>query len=413
MRVRYLAGCDGAHSTVRRRAGIPFEGDAYLQDFMLGDVEVDGLVERDALHSFALGRGVAMFFPLGAPSTWRVIGASGNGAGGRAPGGSGDTTARHDPSEALATSDLSLEELQRVVDGATGGGLILHDPAWLTHFRLHHRQAAHYSAGRILLAGDAAHIHSPVGAQGMNTGIQDAWNLAWKLALVVRGWAVDALLDSYEAERWPVGRRLLRYTDRAFTLFTRAISGNAPATWLRRVVVARALPRILASRRFRAYLFHFVSQLGIRYRSSPAVTEGEPRLRGGPKAGDRFPDAKIEQDGRQTYLHQALAGPHFHLILCGARDGWGRVQAADAIARNAGLVVVHYLTRSSSESALVDTTGGMLSRLGVGNAQDTAQYLVRPDGHVGFRCAGRDLGAVTMYLDRWLGSRAPRSAHLQ
>jgi hypothetical protein len=237
----------------------------------------------------------------------------------------------------------------------------------------------------------------------MNTGIQDAWNLAWKLALVARGTAVDALLDSYESERWPVGRRLLRYTDRAFNLFTRAISGGALATWLRRVVVARVLPRLLATRRLRAYLFYFVSQLGIRYRHSPAVTEGEPRLDTGPKAGDRLPDAKIERDGRQTYLQEVLAGPSLHLILCGTHEGWDRSRIAAVTARQPGLVAVHYLTARPSAGALVDTSGGALSRLGVGGTHDSAQYLVRPDGHVGFRCAGRDLDAVTMYLARWFG----------
>lgn len=398
VRARYLAGCDGAHSTVRKAAGIPFEGDAYLQDFMLGDVEVDGPIERDALHSFALRRGVAMFFPLGSPTTWRVIAASGQSAERTTP----------ESREASSATALSLPELQKVVDDATGGGLILRDPAWLSHFRLHHRQAARYRTGRIFLAGDAAHIHSPVGAQGMNTGIQDAWNLGWKLALVIRGAAVDALLDSYEAERWPVGRRLLRYTDRAFSLFTRAISGSAPATWLRRKVVARVLPRVLASRQLRASLFHFVSQLGIRYRDSPAVTEGEPRLRAGPKAGDRFPDARIEHDGRSTYLQEKLAGPHLHLVLGGAWDERDRSRAAAVSARHPGLVVIHYLTASQSAGALVDTTDGVLPRLGVRAAQDAAQYLVRPDGHIAFRCAGRDLGGVTMYLDRLLGS-GPRA----
>jgi hypothetical protein len=144
-----------------------------------------------------------------------------------------------------------------------------------------------------------------------------------------------------------------------------------------------------------------VSQLGIRYRNSPAVTEGEARLRGGPKAGDRFPDAKIEH-GRPTYLLEELASPHLHLILCGPRDGWDQSQVADVTARHAGLVVIHYLTASVSTDALVDVSG-VLSRLGVSDDQDVAQYLVRPDGHVAFRCAGRDLGAVTMYLDRWFG----------
>jgi 2-polyprenyl-6-methoxyphenol hydroxylase-like FAD-dependent oxidoreductase len=408
VRVRYLAGCDGAHSTVRKRASIPFEGDAYLQDFMLGDVEAHGLLERDALHLFALRLGVAVFFPLGRPTTWRVIATSGGANGSSRTSGKGrEGVAPGGGEEAPDSSDLSLEQLQKVVADATGGGLVLRDAAWLTHFRLHHRQAAHYRAGRSFLAGDAAHIHSPVGGQGMNTGIQDAWNLAWKLALVVRRNAVDALLDSYEAERWPVGRGLLRYTDRAFTLFTRAISGGRLATWSRRLVVARVVPRIFASSRLRAYLFHLVSQLGIRYRNSPVVAEGEPRLQVGPRAGDRFPDAKIEHNGRQTYLQQELAGASLHLLLCGALDGWDQPQAAAITARYWGLVVIHYLTARPSPDVLVDTSGEVLSRLGVKGAGDSAQYLVRPDGHVGFRCAGRDLVALTIYLDQWLPSGTP------
>jgi 2-polyprenyl-6-methoxyphenol hydroxylase-like FAD-dependent oxidoreductase len=404
VQVRYLAGCDGAHSMVRKRAGIPFEGDAYLQDFVLGDVEVDGPLERDALHSFAFRRGVAVFFPLGRPTTWRVIGASGASGRSRTSGRNHERTAPRDAEEAPDSSEVSLQQLQKVVDDATGGGLVLRDPAWLSHFRLHHRQAAHYRAGRVFLAGDAAHIHSPVGGQGMNTGIQDAWNLAWKLALVVQGNAVDALLDSYEAERWPVGRRLLRYTDRAFTLFTRAISGGRLATWFRRVVLAGLIPRIFASNRLRAYAVHLVSQLGIRYRNSPAVAEGEPRLQVGPRAGDRLPDAKIEHKGHQTYLQQELAGPSLHLLLCGVLDGWDHSQVAAITARHSRLAVIHYLTARSSPDVLVDSSGEVLSRLGVRGAQDSAQYLVRPDGHVGFRCAGRDLGALTMYLDQWLRS---------
>jgi hypothetical protein len=145
-----------------------------------------------------------------------------------------------------------------------------------------------------------------------------------------------------------------------------------------------------------------VSQLGIRYRNSPAVAEGEPGLEVGPRAGDRFPDAAIEHNGRQSSLQQQLSAPSLHLLLCGALDGWDQTQTAAITARHTGLVLIHYLTVRSFPDVLVDTRGEVLSRLGVKGAQDNAQYLVRPDGHVGFRCAGRDLGALTMYLDRWL-----------
>lgn len=387
VRTRYVVGCDGAHSTVRKEAGIQFQGAAYLQDFVLGDVEVDGALERDTLHAFPGSRGVAMFFPLGSPATWRIIAMAGSAPDPVRPGA--DTTA------GPMTSDLSLPELQRIVDGATGGQLRLRDPVWLTHFHLHHRQARRYRAGRVFLAGDAAHIHSPVGAQGMNTGIQDAWNLGWKLALVARGAAYPSLLDSYEAERWPVGRVLLRSTDRVFALFTRVMSAASFAAWVRRTVGPWMLPRVLGSRRLRAILFRFVSQLGIRYRSSPAVMEGRPRLPAGPRAGDRLPDAPVTRDGRPSFLLQELCSGCLHLLLCG--EDWEPTAVADLLERYPGIVDAQLLSRRG-RTGLVDGAGEALGRLGVGAATDAAQYLVRPDGHIGFRCAGRDLREVERYL---------------
>ncbi len=388
----YLVGCDGAHSTVRHGAGIPFRGGDYLEDFVLGDVEAAGPIDPDTLHAFAGRHSFAMFFPLGSPTTWRVIAMP--------PGGS---RARLDDA---MTSELSLDELQTIVDGATGGSLRLHDPAWLTHFRLHHRQTARYRGGRAFLAGDAAHIHSPVGAQGMNTGIQDAWNLGWKLALVVRGRADTRLLASYEAERWPVGRVLLRTTDRVFTLFARMMASGAFAAWFRREVASRILPRVLSSKRLRAAAFRFVSELGIRYRASPAVTEGAPRLRAGPKAGDRLPDGPLRRDGRPTSLQQELAAPQLHLLLCGATNAWDLEQISSLCTRYAGLLAVHSLTREEQAGALVDGSGEVLVRLGV---RDAAQYLARPDGYIGFRCAGVDLGALSRYMTRWFRT-APTAA---
>jgi len=176
------AGCDGARSSVRRLAGIPFEGGSYPQTFALADLEVDGALERDAAHAFIAAPGMLFFFPLGRPASWRM--------GGMRPSLPG-ATGREEPPEP------SLAELQAIADAFTGGRLGLRDPVWLTYFRLHHRQTVRYRAGRVFLAGDAAHVHSPAGAQGMNTGIQDAWNLGWKLALVDGGVADEALLDSY------------------------------------------------------------------------------------------------------------------------------------------------------------------------------------------------------------------------
>jgi 2-polyprenyl-6-methoxyphenol hydroxylase-like FAD-dependent oxidoreductase len=387
LRTRFLVGCDGTHSAVRRGSGIAFEGGSYPQDFALGDVEADGLLEPNAINSFAGGGGVAMFFPLGKPTTWRVIAmAAGN-------------QAEVQPSMSSGiTSDLKLAELQALVDPPTARAVRLRSPAWLTRFHLHHRQTAAYRAGNVFLAGDAAHIHSPVGAQGMNTGIQDAWNLGWKLGLVARGVARDRLLDTYEAERWPVGQFLLRYTDRLFSTFTRAMSGRPLATWARRVVVPHVIPHVFGSRRVRRTAFAFVSELGIRYRKSPAVAEGEPRQQTGPRAGDRLPDAEILVNNRATYLQEALAGPRLALLLCGDSRIWDPL-GLDQLRKRYGEVVTTYcLSTTGTEGSLRDHTGDAFTRLGV---RDAAQYLVRPDGYIAFRSAGRTFEQLDRYLAGW------------
>ena len=318
---------------------------------------MDGGLERGSVYVFVGSPGMLFFFPLGSPATWRMMGMRPRAHGAYASEEAGDP---------------SLEDLQAISDAYTGGQLRLRDPAWVTYFRLHRRQAARYRAGRVFLAGDAAHVHSPAGAQGMNTGIQDAWNLGWKLALVTRGVADPALLDSYEAERYPIGRVVLRFTDRAFSIAT----SDSPLVRLMRAHVApRVAPLMLRFGRRRAFGFRTVSQLGIHYRRSPAVEEGRPPLRRGPKAGDRLPDARIVHDGRACWLQEALSGPTFQLVLCGPTDSWDGGQLAALRERYAGLVAVHHLAREAARRALHDRDGQAFGRLGVERA---AQFLVRP-----------------------------------
>jgi 2-polyprenyl-6-methoxyphenol hydroxylase-like FAD-dependent oxidoreductase len=389
LHARYLVGCDGAHSSVRRGAGIPFEGDAYPQTFVLVDLEVDGDLERDVGHAFLGARGMLFFFPLARPATWRMLGM-------RPPGG-------EDEREPAAPA---LADMQAIADAFTGGTLRLRDPVWMTYFRLHHRHAARYRAGRIFLAGDAAHVHSPAGAQGMNTGIQEAWNLGWKLALVAKGVADEALLDTYEAERRPIGRFVLRFTDRAYSIAT---SDKTFVRLMRTQIAPRLLPLLLRLRKGRAYCFRILSQLGIHYRRSPAVREGEPALRRGPKAGDRLPDARIARDGRPGWLQEILAAPTCHLLLCGAASDWYSDDLAALQERYGGLVAVHRLSGDAEPGVLHDVDGQAFFRLGVDRS---AQYLVRPDGHVGYRCGGTDLRGAERYFTRWFpgahSARVPR-----
>jgi len=385
VRARYLVGCDGASSTVRRSAGIPFKGGAYPQTFALADLEVDGL-DRDAAHAFLGQEAIVLFFPLGRPASWRMLALHPTLQGRREP------------------ARPSLEELQALADAMTGASVRLRDPVWQTYFGLQHRHATRYKTGPVFLAGDAAHIHSPAGAQGMNTGIQDAWNLGWKLALVSRGIADQALLDTYDAERRPVGGFVVRFTDRAFSVAT---STNSLIRALRTRVVPRVLPLGLRFDRAVAYGFRTVSQLNIGYRHSPAVEEGDPRLRRGPRAGDRLPDARISRDGQECWLGEALAAPGFHLLLFGQVGDWHPSQLTTLRHRYPGTLAVHHLTRTAAPGALHDLHGQAFARLGV---NDRAQYLIRPDGHVGYRAGGDDLAGLQRYLARWLPNTPSRPA---
>ena len=303
-------------------------------------------------------------------------------------------------------AEPSLADVQAIADAFTSGRLKLRDPVWLTYFRLHHRHAARYRSGRVFLAGDAAHVHSPAGAQGMNTGIQEAWNLGWKLALVAKGIADEALLDSYETERRPIGRFVLRFTDRAASFAT---SESRILRLLRTQLAPRLAPVALRFSKARAYGFRTLSQLGIRYRHSPAVQEGEPAPRRGPKAGDRLPDTRISANGQDGWLQENLAPPSFHLLLCGAAD-WDAEQLAALHQRYGSLLAVHRLTREAAPNTFHDLDGQAFARLGI---DQTAQYLVRPDGHIGYRTASTDLRGVARYLARWLpgaGREADRSS---
>ncbi|WP_346533719.1 FAD-dependent monooxygenase [Micromonospora sp. DPT] len=376
---RYVVGCDGAHSTVRHLAGIGFEGGAYPQTFVLADLEADG-VAGGAAHAFVSGQGPLFLFPLQHPASWRLLLMR--------------PRADAPPPEAPVT----LDEVQALADTYTGATVRLHDPVWMTNFRLHHRAATRYRAGRVFLAGDAAHIHSPAGAQGMNTGIQDAVNLGWKLAHALRGGADPSLLDTYDAERAPVGRMVLRFTDRAFTAAT---STNPVVRFVRGRLAPALIPAVLAPRFVRATAFRTVSQLGIAYRRSPLSTDGPRPPRKGPRAGDRLPDAPVSGADGGT-LHRLTAAPRWHLLLCGPAPAWSTGATAGLAQRYPGRLTVHRLTES-------DTTGGAvaaaraLRQLGLAPGASAA-YLVRPDGHVGYRSGGTELAGLTAYLDRWLPS---------
>lgn len=351
VRARYLIGADGIRSTVRRLLGVPFEGESYTQSFLVADLAITGPLASDAFHMFFDPGGIAGFLPLRRPAPWRLI-----------------ALERQAPPE--DAPEPTLDDLRKVIPW-TGLPLQFHDPVWISRFRIHLRMAARFRQGRVFLAGDAAHVHSPAGAQGMNTGLQDAWNLGWKLALVARDEAPEELLDSYEAERMPVARFVLRFTDRLFSVM---VSSRPLPTVMRRVVFPSASSLIGRSRLLRHQVFRNISQLEIEYRRSPIVAGTSRRLR--PRAGERLPD--IDLPAGEGRLHERLDGPGHHLLVCQPPSDPERLSRLSH--RYRGLVAAHRLPDG--------TLGGGL-------------VLVRPDGYIAFRGTG-DVAALERYLTRWL-----------
>ena len=391
VRARYVVGADGAHSVVRKGAGLSFEGEPYPQDFALADVEIDWAGEDDCLYLFLSRKGVLGVFPLAGPSLYRLMA----------------TRAEDTPPDA---GEPTLEEFQQLAMKLSTLPMRLRDPDWLARFRLHHRGVNCYRAGRVFVAGDAAHIHSPAGGQGMNTGIQDAYNLAWKLALVIQGRAPDSFLDSYHEERYPVGQRLLRTTDRIFSL---GVTRNPLLLSLRDSLIPRLAPRILGVRSGRAWAFRFVSQLGIKYPNSPIVGEelkgADRAFRRGPAAGHRAPDGplRLAGDGRPVSLFSCLRETPHHLLLFGGRGSKadGRRALATALrdlgAEHEGLIASHLIVdREPSHlgaevPTYVDGSGVVHQRYGL---KDAGCYLIRPDGYVAFRAPSSDLRSLRGFL---------------
>jgi 2-polyprenyl-6-methoxyphenol hydroxylase-like FAD-dependent oxidoreductase len=397
VRARWLLGCDGARSRVRKVAGIPFEGETYDDACVLADVRVEWTLGQGELCIMPTMHGVVGAFPMPGESRYRLF----------------CIMPRDQLPAGDETTPLTLEEMQAILDRMVPVPVRVSEPRWLTRYRLHRRGVPRYRQGRVFLAGDAAHIHSPAGGQGMNTGIQDAYNLAWKLALVTRGHAPEPLLDTYQQERHPVGQLLLEGTDRAFGIMAR---GGLPSRLLRTYVAPR-LARVLFGGGFtQRRLFHFVSQLAIRYPDSPLSTErlwgeetGGVRMEDGPAPGARVPELPVQGEG-VTRLHEVLRGPHHTLLLFTglepeARARGGLVALARRCEEAYGPLlkarVVVAAEGSPAPFVLADADRAVHLRFGAGAE---CFYLVRPDGYVGHRERPIDAKRLEAELARRLGS---------
>lgn len=360
----YVAGCDGGRSAVREMNGIGFPGEPYEHVFFVADTEATGTMVQDELNVDLWKDGFHLYFPMKGRDRWRVIGIL--------PRGLRDR------------DHLTFEDLLPVLSAETGTALTFKSCSWFSTYRIHHRCAERFRDRRCFLLGDAAHVHSPMGGQGMNTGLQDAYNLAWKLALVISQQADATLLDTYEAERMPFAHRLLATTDRAFRL---VVSENWLAGLLRTRVMTTLVGLAMRRTQVRKAAFRTLSQIGISYRQSALSQRLDGAPAHGPRAGDRFPwlHLRFQTNGPREDLFDRLDDTTFNLLAVGQR-----VPPLASLGLG-DMLRVHEIP-DDAENA---------HALAAVSIRGPAFYVLRPDGHIGLVGAQVEPRALANWFARF------------
>jgi 2-polyprenyl-6-methoxyphenol hydroxylase-like FAD-dependent oxidoreductase len=354
-RCAFLAGCDGARSVVRQSLRIGFPGGEYTHLFYVADVTASGPVANGELHVALDDTDFLAIFPLDGKNRLRLVG-----------------TIRNEQAE-QARDQLSWNDVsKRVMEWLR---IDVQHVNWFSTYRVHHRVAEHFRGGRAFLLGDAAHIHSPVGGQGMNTGIGDAVNLSWKLAGVLRNRAPASILDTYEPERIAFARRLVATTDQAFTAVT---SSGDLARLFRLHIVPYLIPTVLSSNASRRFLFRTVSQTAINYRASD-LSEGRT---GKLHAGDRLPWLELAVGPKNPYVDNfaplASLAWQVHIYSTWVCPDISRLCGQRGIA-------FHVLPWQPE-----------FTRSGI---RENAAYLIRPDGYIAFVDPAAKARNLAAYLD--------------
>ena len=400
LEVDWLVGCDGARSSTRKLCHIPFEGTAQDELFVLGDVQFEWEQPEDEGHNFMARDGILLVVPLPKPQQFRVI--------------------AHMPAfSAQQPPEITLELLQSLVDQRTGLQSRLHGLVWSSSFSVKHLVAANHRQGRVFLAGDAAHIHSPVGGQGLNTGIQDAYNLMWKLALAQRGKATDRLLDSYESERHEVAEATINKVSFATNVVTLK---NPISQTLRNQLAAILVNTDVVQNR----LGREVGMLDISYKNSDAVGEDPVRANraqqalksmreggtdfdSGPGRGERAPNVLfLDHKRAPRSLVDYLYGTQHTLLLFAGSNSRNPSQMLSTIQwtvaeRYPDLMTCYLVTTAALPASawtgpvIVNTDGALHRRY---RAATEALYLIRPDHHIGYRSRPVNLELLLAYLGK-------------
>lgn len=354
---KFLVGGDGAKSIVRHALGLKFEGSTFERMFYVADVEIEWQFAPDALMIFLMRSNMLAFFPLIGENRWRIVG----------------TFAEEFSKD---EGDVLYEEIEEQIKKDAEVELDITSVNWFSTYKVHTRRVNRFSSGRCFLAGDAAHIHTPAGAQGMNTGIQDGYNLAWKIWMVLRGAGGEKLLETYNEERLENADSLLKTTDRFFNLVA---SPEPVLSYLRTHVfpyIAGAAFSIDAVKRF---VFPRISQIGINYRNhSLSETDGDFTV----KAGDRMPYFEIEE----VSVYARLSDPKFHLLTFFDGQKKPEISVGDLPA----FVDFHELSLYPNIAEIF-------------GANETFSVLLRPDNYIGLISTNVSPEILRNYLARLNG----------
>lgn len=363
----WIVGCDGAHSAVRHALNLPFTGAQFHETFFIADVSLETLLPRDRVHAYLNTRGLCLILPLPEADRYRLI---------------------FKLSSEQAKEPMTPDSIQKLLEErAEGYSMLLQQMHWSSLFTLTRRIVSQMQIGNVFLAGDAAHIHSPAGGQGLNTSVQDALNLSWKLALVIKGESPKSLLKSYEMERYPVAKSVLTKTTYAtyLTLFLQRSMGS---------LLFKAFNSLLSKTFVRKKISSGLGELDVHYPDSPIVAKTvRDNWWGGPKAGDRAPDVLLAQD---VHLFSYLKDLRHVLLYFGNRsdpflDDHIKVQFGKWVR------LLRVSPSKTGDDILFDPAKLIYKTY---HAKNGAFYLIRPDGYIAFRSKKGELGALKTYLEK-------------
>lgn len=371
----WVIAADGGQSPVRHALNIPFKGDTYKNIFYVVDTDVFWEKDHGVLQMNLADNNFTGFFPITDEkgTRYRLVGIL--------------------PEHYYDQENIQFEDIKKYIKELQHLDLKFGKANWFSIYKVHHRCIDQFREGAVFFAGDAAHVHSPAGGQGMNTGLQDAYNLAWKLALVIQKKAKESLLDTYHNERWPIAHQLVNTTDRAFSNVVRK---GALINWFRLNIAPILLGRLMGIKKIQQRAFKMVSQIGLNYNDSSISVSSTYLKKKTPHPGDRLPYLKIldPTTGNLTSLYHQLGEKNFHAII------W--LSSKDKVTDKDASAVRGYLDHKYPDlfhTHIIHDQTENIPTFKQLNLSSSVLYIVRPDNYIGYIGKVEDLNALEDYLN--------------